>query len=65
MIQGSNPACTGICTDASHTGDLKIGIPVVPRVIGSALGLVGPVSVYSDWVRWKFDLQLLSQCGST
>ena len=22
-------------------------------VIGSALGLVGPVSVYCDWVRWK------------
>ena len=25
----------------------------VPGVIGSVLGLVGPVSVYSDWVRWK------------
>ena len=24
-----------------------------PGVTGSALGLVGPVSVYSDWVRWK------------
>ena len=24
-----------------------------PAVIGSALGLVGPVSVYCDWVRWK------------
>ena len=24
-----------------------------PSVIGSALGLVGPVSVYCDWVRWK------------
>ena len=23
----------------------------VPGVIGSALGLVGPVSVYCDWVR--------------
>ena len=22
-------------------------------VIGSVLGLVGPVSVYCDWVRWK------------
>ena len=22
-------------------------------VIGSVLGLVGPVSVYGDWVRWK------------
>ena len=24
-----------------------------PGVIGSALGLVGPVSVYCDWVRWR------------
>ena len=24
-----------------------------PGVIGSALGLVGPVSAYCDWVRWK------------
>ena len=32
---------------SSHTSDLKIG------VIGSALGLVGPVSVYCDLVRWK------------
>ena len=28
-----------------------------PGVIGSALGLVGSVSVYCDWVRW-FDPQL-------
>ena len=25
----------------------------VPGVTGSVLGLVGPVSVYWDWVRWK------------
>ena len=24
-----------------------------PGVIGSVLGLAGPVSVYCDWVRWK------------
>ena len=24
----------------------------MPGVIGSVLGLVGPVSVYCDWVRW-------------
>ena len=24
-----------------------------PGIIGSVLGLVGPVSVYCDWVRWK------------
>ena len=39
----------------SHTSDLKIGTPVLPRqasgVIGSALGLAGPVSVYCDWTR--------------
>ena len=52
----------------SHTSDLKIGTQVATRapfVIGSALGLVGPVSVYRDWMGRKFDLQLLSQCGST
>ena len=41
----------------SHTSDLKIGTPVA-ALLGawryrSALGLVGPVSVYCDWVRWK------------
>ena len=25
----------------------------MPGVIGSVLGLVGPVSVYCDWVTWK------------
>ena len=24
-----------------------------PGVIGSVLGLVGPVSVYCEWMRWK------------
>ena len=42
---------------SSHTSDLKIGTPVAalqaPGVIGLVLGLVGPVSVYCDWVRWK------------
>ena len=40
---------------SSHTSDLEIGTPVAtlqaPGIIGSALGLVGPVSVYCDWVR--------------
>ena len=27
-IPGSNPACTGIFSGSSHTGDLKIGTPV-------------------------------------
>ena len=52
---GSKPACAGIFLGSSHTSDLKIGTPVatLPGIIGSALGLVGPVSVYCDWVRWK------------
>ena len=42
---------------SSHTSDLKIGTPVAALpgawhyTIGSVLGLVGPVSVYCDWVR--------------
>ena len=44
---------------SSHASDLNIGTPVAtlplpcqaPDVIGSVLGLVGPVSVYGDWVR--------------
>ena len=55
-IPGSNPPCAGIFSGSSHTSDFKIGTPVAipcqaPGVIGSALGLVGPVSVYCDWVR--------------
>ena len=56
-IPGSNPVCDGIFPGWSHTSDLKIGTPVLlcqdPGVTGSVLGLVGPVSVYCDWVRWK------------
>ena len=49
----------------SHTSDLKIGTPVVtlPGVEGSAPGLVGPVSLYCDWVR--FNVGSVNQCGST
>ena len=40
---------------SSHTSDFEIGTPVgtLPGawLIGSALGLVGPVSVYHDWAR--------------
>ena len=40
---------------SSHTTDLEIGTPVatLPPGIGSVLGLVGPESVYCDWVRRK------------
>ena len=54
-IPGSNPACDGIFSWSSHTSDSKIGTPVATlpgawryRV---STGLVGPVSVYCDWVR--------------
>ena len=54
---GLNPACAGIFPGSSHTSDLKIGTPVATLpgacIIGSVLGLVGPVSVYCHWVRWK------------
>ena len=56
-VPGSNPACAGIFSGSSHTSDLNIGTPVatLPGAwrYRSALGLVGPVSVYCDWVRWK------------
>ena len=47
----------GNFTGLSHTGDLKNGrfsvcLPCqVPGILGSAMGLIGPVSVYCDWVR--------------
>ena len=43
----------GDFSGSSHTSDFLIGIPVatLPGVIGSALGLDGPLSVYCDWVR--------------
>ena len=45
----------GNFSGSSHTSDFKIGTPVAtcqaPSAIGPALGLVGPVSVYCDWVR--------------
>ena len=52
-IPGSNPACDGIFSGSSHTQKLALQwLPCqAPGVIGSALGLVGPVSVYCDWVR--------------
>ena len=52
-VPGSNPAFAGIFSGSSHTCDLNTDTPVAPGVIRSALGLVGPVSVYCDWVRWK------------
>ena len=55
-IPGSNPAGAGIFF---HTSDFKKKLALqwlpcqAPCVIRSELGLVGPVSVYLDWVRWK------------
>ena len=55
-IPGSNLAWADIFSGSSHTSDLKKmalqWLPCqAPGVIGPALGLVGPVSVYCDWVR--------------
>ena len=54
-VPSSNPACAGIFSESSPTSDLKIGAPVATLpgawCFGSALGLVGPVSVYCDWVK--------------
>ena len=61
-IPGSNPACDRIFGGSSHNSDLKIGTPGVtlPGVIGSALGLIGPVSVCCDWVRYNFYLSVVA-----
>ena len=42
----------GDFSGSSHTSDLKVGTPVatLPSVAGSTLELIGPVSVYFDWV---------------
>ena len=80
MVKASASIAAGPCiipafprgdfSGSSHTSDFKIGTPVLPCQVpgdeGSAVGLVGPVSVYCDLVRYEsFDLQLLSQFGST
>ena len=36
-----------------------------PGIMVSGLGLVGPLSVYCDWVRQKVGSVTLSQCGNT
>ena len=43
----------GAFSKLSHTSDLKIVIPLasLPGIIGSALELVGPMSVHCEWVR--------------
>ena len=52
-----NPACAGFfrgrVIPVTETLAFQWLPCQVPGVVGSALGLVGPVSVYCDWVRWK------------
>ena len=56
-IPGSNPACAGFFRGRVIPVTSKLALQWLPcqapGVIGSALELVGPVSVYCDWVRWK------------
>ena len=46
---------SGTLSRSNLTNDLKIGIPVATLpgcgIIGSVLGLVGPVSVICDWMK--------------
>ena len=57
QIRGSNPACAGIFQGRVMPVTSKLALQWLPcqapGVIGSEPGLVGPVSVYCDWVRWK------------
>ena len=52
---GSNPACDEIFPGRVIPVTSKLALQWLPcqapGIIGSALGLVGPVSVYCDWVR--------------
>ena len=54
-IPGSNPACAGFFRGQVIPVTSKLALQwlpcQVPGVVGSALGLVGLVSVYYDWVR--------------
>ena len=54
-IPGSNPACARIFRGRVIPVTQKLALQWLPcqapGVIGSALGLVGLVSVYCDWVR--------------
>ena len=54
-IRGSNPACDGIFPGRIIPVTSKFALQWLlcraPGIIGSALGLVGPVSVYCDSVR--------------
>ena len=42
---------------SSHTSDVSLTLQCLPCQVpgdtGSALGLVGPMSIYCHWVRWK------------
>ena len=56
-IQGSNPAWTEIFPGRVIPVTSKLALQWPPcqalGVIGSLLGLVGQVSAYCDWARWK------------
>ena len=51
------PLAPGFFSGSNHTSGLKLALQWLPcqtpGVRGSVLGLVCPVSIYCDWVRWK------------
>ena len=49
----SNPAAPGFFRGRLQKLALQWLPCQAPGVIGSVLGLVGPVLVYCEWVRWK------------
>ena len=52
-IQGSNPACDGIFPGRVILVTSKLALQCqAPGLTGSLLGLVDPLSVYCDCVRW-------------
>ena len=54
-VRSSNPACDGIFPGRVIPATYKLALQWIPYqapgIIGSVLGLVGPVSVYCDWAR--------------
>ena len=65
-IPGSNPARAGILPGSSHTSEFKIGTPLATLPAAWRYRVSAGTGRYTvTGSDGKFDLQLLSQCGST